>query len=123
MVAQLHPATGSDLGDRLKRKRTIRTTEITIETEERVLLRAIANRRAYTTWCTGCGKQVEMVTPEHAAEIADVTLRTIYRWIDAGNIHFVENGGQVLVCLPALSSCAASLGASGSMKQSQRGKP
>ena len=87
------------------------------------MLRAIANRSAYTARCTGCGEEVEMVTPEHAAEIAGVTLRTIYRWIDAGNIHFVENRGQVLVCFPALSSYAASLDASGSAKQSQRSKP
>ena len=90
----------------LKRKRTVRTAEVTIETEE-ILLRPVANRRNLPMWCPNCRRKVEMVTPEHAAQIAGVTLRTIYRWVDAATVHFVEDRGSVLICVPALTLHAA----------------
>jgi len=39
-----------------------------------------------------------MLKPEEAAAIARVNTRTIYRWIEAGEIHHVENADDVLVC-------------------------
>jgi excisionase family DNA binding protein len=108
MVAQPRFLQGpAEWRDGLKRKRIIRTTEVTIETEENVLLRAIANRQSSPMWCPGCHRHVQMVTTEHAAELVGVTPRTIYRWIDDASVHFVENGRHVLICLPALSLHAA----------------
>jgi excisionase family DNA binding protein len=40
-----------------------------------------------------------MVTPDEAARLAGVTTRTVYRWIEAGKVHFAETPeGLLLVC-------------------------
>lgn len=51
---------------------------MTIETEESVVLRGVANQHATLMWCPSCRRRVEMVTPERAAQIAGVTEHTIY---------------------------------------------
>jgi hypothetical protein len=65
-----------------------RRTEITIETE-RVLIISKRNTSALA-WCSGCGIQGRMITPEAAAKLADVSSRAIYRLIEADELHFVE---------------------------------
>ena len=80
---------------------------MTIETEESVLLRGVANQHATLMWCPSCRRRVEMVTPERAAQIASVTERTIYRWVEAEAVHFQEVHGHLLICHPALSLHAA----------------
>jgi excisionase family DNA binding protein len=86
----------------LKRKRIVKTAELTIETEESVVLRATKGRQTSFMWCPGCRRQVEMVTPEQAARIADVSTRTIYRWVEAGTLHFIESSGEMFLCVSAL---------------------
>jgi len=49
-------------------------------------------------WCEECGIEVDMLNPEEAAAIAQVSTRTIYRWIEAGEIHHVETQECLLVC-------------------------
>lgn len=73
------------------------TREITIETEERIVLRGGAIQRATVMWCPACRGQVVMVTPEQAAQIASVSRHTIFRWTEAGNVHFIEECGHPLV--------------------------
>jgi excisionase family DNA binding protein len=80
---------------------------VTIETEERVVLRGSPDPRSTLKWCPVCRRQVEMVTPEQAAQIAGVSTRTIYRWIEAGAVHFIEDGGRLLVCGSVLSGLMA----------------
>ena len=80
---------------------------MTIETEESVVLHGSSGPRSPLMWCPACRRQVEMVTPEQAAQIGSVSPRTIYHWIEAGSVHFIENSGQVLICVPALSRHAA----------------
>ena len=78
-----------------------RRTEITIETE-RVLVFSRPSR--LVAWCDGCGAQAEMVTADEAALIAGVSSRTVYRWVEAGRLHFAEpERGALLVCLKSLS--------------------
>jgi len=87
----------------LKRKRIVRTAEVTIETEENVVLRTTKGRQTSLMWCPACRRQVEMVTPEQAAEIAGVSTRTIYRWVEGGSVHFNEDNGRLWVCVAAFS--------------------
>lgn len=101
------------VGEALKRKRIVRTAEVTIETEESIVLRASQDRRCSVMWCPNCRRQVEMVTPERAAKIAGVSERTIYRWVEGGKLHFIENAGHLLICVPALRLRAAVLDAAG----------
>jgi len=44
-----------------------------------------------------------MLAPDAAAAIASVSTRTIYRWIEAGELHFQENPDRrLLVCSASL---------------------
>ena len=44
-----------------------------------------------------------MITPEQAAEIAGVNLRTIFVWLEAGQVHFAESADHLLsICLNSL---------------------
>jgi len=46
-----------------------------------------------------------MFTPDDAALLTGVSTRLIYRWVEAGRIHFYESeGGELLVCLAPLTS-------------------
>ena len=80
---------------------TKRRTEITIE-KERVLL--IRRRHASAVaWCASCHERVRMVTADEAARMAGVSPRTIYRWIEAERLHFIETPeGLLLVCINSL---------------------
>ena len=77
---------------------------MTIETEESIVLRGRQAQSPTLMWCSACHRQVEMVTPEQAAQIAGVTERTIYRWVEAGTVHFVEDCEHLLICASAISS-------------------
>jgi excisionase family DNA binding protein len=48
-----------------------------------------------------------MVSPEQAAQIADLSLRTVYRWVEAGTVHFIEDRTQFLICVPGLFAASA----------------
>ena len=85
----------------MKRKRTVRTVELTIETEDNVVFRG-GGRRAILMWCPDCQREVEMVKVEEAAEIAGVSLRTIYSHVEAGAIHFFDDSGHTFVCSQTL---------------------
>src|SRR5262249_39404588 len=71
---------------------TVKTHRLVVLSKDNVLLRAA---------CKVCGKEVEMVTPEEAAAIVQVSSRTIYRIIEAGELHFKE--------MPTLFICRDSL--------------
>ena len=81
---------------------TKRRIEITIE--KRRVLTVRTRRVSATGWCAQCGLKVRMVTAEDASRIAQVTLRTIYRWVETGQLHFRESqDGLLLICLKSLS--------------------
>ena len=81
---------------------TKRRIEIIVE-KHRVL--TIGTRRISAVgWCAPCGLRVRMVTAEDASRIARVSLRTIYRQIEAGQLHFVESqDGLLLICQNSLA--------------------
>jgi hypothetical protein len=110
-------------GEALKRRRIIRTTEVTIETEQNIVLRATPDRRSSLVWCPACRRQVAMVAPEQAAQLLSVSPRTIYRWVDVGSVHFVENFGHLLICLPALALHTAGSDTSGPTERPGGSKP
>jgi hypothetical protein len=93
-------------GESLKRKRIVRTAEVTIETEESIVLFGSGDQRSCSMWCLSCRRRVRMITPEQAAQFAGVSLRTIYRWTDSGMLHFTEASNPMLLCLPSLRAAA-----------------
>ncbi|MGH9907900.1 MAG: helix-turn-helix domain-containing protein [Pyrinomonadaceae bacterium] len=75
-----------------------KTTTITSETHEVFIVRRRAEP-SIRMWCADCAAEVEMLKPEEAAAIANVSTRTIYRWIEDAQIHHCESvGGNVVVC-------------------------
>lgn len=78
---------------------TKRRTEIIIETERIIVVPS----PTIPLWCNACSRQVEMVTPEQAAALVNVTPRTVYRWVEAQLLHFIEESdGRLLICRNSL---------------------
>ena len=76
---------------------TKRRIEIITEVEREII---VTRRPAPVMFCEICGVRTLMVAPEQAAVQAAVTVRVIYRWVEAERVHFVEtNEGRLLVCL------------------------
>ena len=75
-------------------------TEINLEFQEAITIRTPGD---LITECPRCGKQVRMVPANEAAIIAASTAREIYRLVEAGSIHFIEDqAGLLYVCLESL---------------------
>lgn len=80
---------------------TKRRTEIIVETERVIIIPSPTV--PFYLWCDACSMQTEMVTPEQAAALVRVTPRTVYRWIEAQLLHFVEEpDGRLLICRNSL---------------------
>lgn len=80
-----------------------RRTEITIETEEVIVIRQ--QKRLLRACCSECAQQVIMLTVDQAAAVANKSSRLIYRMAEAGSIHFLETReGFLLICLQSLIS-------------------
>ncbi len=78
-------------------KRT-RRIEITVETDRVFEIR----RRAASIGirCRECIEDAGMVTPEAAANLAHVSPRTIYQWVESGKVHFTETtDGFPMICI------------------------
>jgi len=72
-------------------------TETIIETHQVQIVRR--RKRGTEVWCEACAAAVSMLAPESAAELAGVSQRTIYRRVEAGELHFVETPeGALLIC-------------------------
>ena len=77
-------------------KRTKRM-EITVETCLLVIRRPTNHA---PVWCIRCSSPVQLITPEEAAVRQGVNTRTVYRWVEAGELHFIESANQApLICL------------------------
>lgn len=75
---------------------------ITIETLQRTVIRQAPNK-TQILWCEFCQAEVEMTTPELAANILGVRVREIYRRIEQGNLHFFESdAGEIFICCNSL---------------------
>jgi hypothetical protein len=80
-----------------------RRIEITTVTEQAVLVRPVSLRS--WRWCAGCGAEANLVTPDQAATIVRVYMRTIFQWVESGKLHFEETAdGKLLVCMASLAA-------------------
>jgi hypothetical protein len=76
-------------------------TEISIEIDELVVVSA-ARTVVPRPPCPVCAGSA-MVTPEAAAALARVTVRSIYARVEAGGVHFLETpDGLLLLCANSL---------------------
>ena len=70
-------------------------TEVTLETDRWIVITRPGRRR----WCSACALHVEMMTIDDAALVAQVSTRTIFRWVECGALHASETPqGLLLVC-------------------------
>lgn len=78
-----------------------KTTEILIEIDELVVLNH--DDHHVEERCPHCRDTQALVTPLQASRILGVSVRTINRWVESGDIHFVEtSNGLLLVCVRSL---------------------
>ena len=74
-----------------------RTREITIQTTETLSVRIDQDTADIT--CHKCGAGVAMLTPEALAATFGLSLRGIYRQVEAGRIHYQETrAGRLMIC-------------------------
>lgn len=86
----------------MKTKKTTRTIEITLETDEYFVIRK--QRKIMSAWCPQCAREVRVVTVEEAVALTGISSRVIHRRAEAAQIHFTETpAGLLLVCLNSLS--------------------
>lgn len=86
----------------------IRRTETLIETRELLLVRTFRGGIGFEiSWCEDCGQNCRWLTAEQAADLRDVSVRAIFRWIESNCVHFTEIQGRVLICANALPFATA----------------
>lgn len=79
-----------------------RKTEKTVEIHEFYIVRSASG--SLPALCGACSTgDAIMVAPEQAAAVAQVPARMIYRWVEAGMVHYQEqSNGSITVCLKSL---------------------
>jgi hypothetical protein len=79
-----------------------RIARITVETER--LLVIPRSKTSFDGWCGQCQAEVKLIGLEEAAAIAGASQRAVFRWAEAGEIHFTETAsGRVMFCLNSIS--------------------
>ena len=73
-------------------------TEITVETDEVLVVR---RTRVYRAWCSECGQEVEMLGMDDADALSRRSRRERQRGQGTG-WHLCASGDTPLVCLPSL---------------------
>jgi hypothetical protein len=63
------------------------------------------DEKPLTAWCRKCGAPTLMIKPDQAATLARVSTRTIYRWVETDQLHFIEPlSGRLLICQNSLAA-------------------
>ena len=76
-------------------------TEITIETHEVMVVRR--RSRYPQSPCSDCGGKATMLTLDEATTVYEIGMRSLFRFIEEGKLHFVETPkGTLLVCSESL---------------------
>jgi hypothetical protein len=82
--------------------KTARTLEVTFEKSETTIVRR--GRKMFFGWCSGCLRQVRMLSPEEAAHVAGISPRHMYQRIEAESVHFIETAdANIWVCAECLA--------------------
>lgn len=86
-----------------------RKTEKEVEIHEFYVIRSTSG--SLPAMCVECSTgDAIMVAPEHAAAVAHVPLRMIYRWVETGLIHYKEgSNGALIVCLKSLPTAGSQI--------------
>lgn len=87
-----------------------RKTEKTVEIHEFYIVRSASG--SLPALCGECAAgDAIMIAPEQAAAVAHVPARTIYRWVEAGMVHYqAQSDGSLTVCLKSLPASGRQIG-------------
>ena len=79
-----------------------RRTEKTVEIHEVYIIRSASG--SLPPLCVECSTgDAIMLAPEQAAVVAQVPVRMIYRWVEAGMVHYKDgHNGSLIVCVKSL---------------------
>jgi hypothetical protein len=76
-------------------------TECSVEIDDVFVVKRVG--RSVEGWCAGCGCAATLVTPEDAATLTGTGARSIYRLVEAGEIHWADGPEHLLlICLASL---------------------
>lgn len=79
-----------------------------IKIDMRYVVETMLRRIVRSHCCRRCGELVEMVTAREAANLADTSVRSIYRSAEVGRIHYVTaRDGSLLICSNSLKQSEA----------------
>ena len=77
-----------------------RRTKITLETRRLIVITGHNHKRV---WCAGCEQEALMISVDEASSKTGKSALSIYRGLDAGQIHYSETDeGALLVCLESI---------------------
>jgi hypothetical protein len=75
--------------------------QLTIETHK---VFVVYRRGSLQGWCVECAELVEMLRPEDAAAFLRISLRTVFRRVEAEKLHFLETtDGLLFICRNSLT--------------------
>jgi hypothetical protein len=83
-----------------------RRREERIEIHERLIVRTASG--SFPALCEACsaGDGI-LLSPEQASAVTGIAIRLIYRWVEAGTIHYRETAnGKLSVCVKTLLAAA-----------------
>lgn len=81
------------------------TDKLIVKREKRELEILARPRIKEKMFCDWCLREVRWLVPEEAMLLAKSSLREVFRLIESGEIHFVENEeGFLLVCAESLAA-------------------
>jgi hypothetical protein len=82
-------------------KRVKKTIEITIERSR--LIHISRPNILIMARCPQCLAEARMVSPQEASNVTGLSLREIYRRVEAARLHFIETQqGQLFICTNSL---------------------
>ncbi len=57
-------------------------------------------------WCPRCKQYVQLLKIRRAAKLADVSCKTVYRYVEEGKVHTVKIAGSTIrICSSCLLKC------------------
>lgn len=59
------------------------------------------SRKLQRVFCPECLEPVAMVTLDEAVQVSGISSRTVYRFIEEGQIHFSETTDRIALICPA----------------------
>lgn len=85
-----------------------RRKEERFEIHERLIVRTASG--SLPALCEECSAgDAILLSPEHAATLTGIPARSIYRWVEAGKIHYTETAtGKINVCVKTLLATRSS---------------